>query len=337
MLMDIAAIPPGDDAAARSAYDVVERATRADTPDIPPFGWQSYRHERGSLPGRRLERFVARRGGDVVGVLHLEFPERDNVDTVHVAHLQVDPGHRRSGVGRALHAYAVDRARAAGRTRLTGFLPQATPDGATTPGAAFATAVGARPARAEARHRLEVSDAAAARWETRAADARVHADGYRVVHWGLPTPPELLVDAAYLFTRTSSDALAGDLTQEAFKADAEQIRQMDESMRVRGRLPYHAGAVHAESGRLVAWTTLMGRSDVDWHVWQSLTVVAPEHRGHRLGVLVKAENLRRLRDERPRVRAVDTYTAEANHHMNAINVALGFHPREAWITVQQTL
>ena len=52
----------------------------------------------------------------------------------------------------------------------------------------------------------------------------------------------------------------------------------------------------------------------------------PGHRGRRLGMLVKAANLRRLTGELPAVRRVDTWNAEENAWMLAINVALGFRP-----------
>ena len=54
--------------------------------------------------------------------------------------------------------------------------------------------------------------------------------------------------------------------------------------------------------------------------------MAAGHRGHRLGMLVKLSNLRRLRAEYPAVERVVTYNAAEIDHMLAINVALGFRP-----------
>ena len=61
-------------------------------------------------------------------------------------------------------------------------------------------------------------------------------------------------------------------------------------------------------------------------VHQGDTLVVPEHRGRRLGMLVKAANLRRLVDELPETQRVDTWNAEENRWMLGINVALGFRP-----------
>ena len=51
-----------------------------------------------------------------------------------------------------------------------------------------------------------------------------------------------------------------------------------------------------------------------------------EHRGHRLGMLVKIANLRAYEDRRPGERRINTWNAQENEHMLAINVALGFEP-----------
>jgi hypothetical protein len=56
------------------------------------------------------------------------------------------------------------------------------------------------------------------------------------------------------------------------------------------------------------------------------TLVMAEHRGHRLGLLIKAANLRALRRELPDVSWLCTWNAESNEPMLRVNRALGFHP-----------
>jgi RimJ/RimL family protein N-acetyltransferase len=53
-------------------------------------------------------------------------------------------------------------------------------------------------------------------------------------------------------------------------------------------------------------------------------VVARPHRGHRLGLLVKAAMLQWLTGAEPRLRKVATFNAASNRHMIAINEELGF-------------
>jgi GNAT superfamily N-acetyltransferase len=66
---------------------------------------------------------------------------------------------------------------------------------------------------------------------------------------------------------------------------------------------------------------------------QAVTVVDPGHRGHGLGRLVKALNLRYARGHEARLRTIDTWNASGNAHMRRINEDFGFRPagsRRMW-------
>jgi hypothetical protein len=76
------------------------------------------------------------------------------------------------------------------------------------------------------------------------------------------------------------------------------------------------------------------RKTVPWHSEQHITLVDPGHRGHRLGLVAKLANLRYLTEHEPRVRAIDTWNAEVNRHMIAINEAMGFRAVDAWMAWQ---
>jgi len=60
--------------------------------------------------------------------------------------------------------------------------------------------------------------------------------------------------------------------------------------------------------------------------WQGITVVDRAHRGHRLGLLVKATNALQTRKDAPEVRDVVTLNNNENRHMLDINRALGYGP-----------
>lgn len=66
--------------------------------------------------------------------------------------------------------------------------------------------------------------------------------------------------------------------------------------------------------------------DPEFPEWghQLLTAVSRPHRGHRLGLLVKAEMLSRLTQAEPGIERIVTGNAAANRHMIAINEALGY-------------
>jgi RimJ/RimL family protein N-acetyltransferase len=59
---------------------------------------------------------------------------------------------------------------------------------------------------------------------------------------------------------------------------------------------------------------------------QGDTLVAPSHRGHRLGLRIKLANLDLLMRHNPDLRAVDTFNADDNRWMIAVNEAMGFRP-----------
>ncbi|WP_414172544.1 GNAT family N-acetyltransferase [Clavibacter tessellarius] len=66
------------------------------------------------------------------------------------------------------------------------------------------------------------------------------------------------------------------------------------------------------------------RSDGHEYTYQQDTLVLAEHRGHRLGMLLKVENLLLLAREAPGADRVVTWNADENRPMLAVNEALGF-------------
>jgi len=61
------------------------------------------------------------------------------------------------------------------------------------------------------------------------------------------------------------------------------------------------------------------------------TMVLTPHRGHGLGLTMKAMTLRAIARDRPRARTVHTWNAATNTPIQRLNLALGFHRVEvAW-------
>lgn len=90
---------------------------------------------------------------------------------------------------------------------------------------------------------------------------------------------------------------------------------------------WRAVALHRPTGAVVALSELTReRSNPQGLVGQSDTIVLPEHRGHRLGMLTKAANLIQVREAAPDAEAILTWNAEENRHMLDVNEALGFYP-----------
>jgi GNAT superfamily N-acetyltransferase len=282
------------------------------------------------FPDQVMERYLARLDGTPVGLIVIEAPLMENTDMAHLG-VFVAPEYRRRGFGRQLYAYAVNRARELGRTKLhcgTQYDVEGCPP-APKAGAAFARAMGFEPALPEVGRQLEVAEVDEANLDRMLAEAWAKADGYRVVQWlGIP-PDDIIDDVAYLDGRLFADAPTGDLEIEPEKVTADRVRDRERSLAVRGRTTVHTGLIHEASGRLVAWTTICLDPEVNTgQAMQFITLVDPEHRGHRLGTIAKIENLRRARAEDPNVARITTWNAASNGYMIAINEAMGFRP--AW-------
>ncbi|RSM46584.1 GNAT family N-acetyltransferase [Actinoplanes sp. ATCC 53533] len=310
--------PLADD---QTAFEIDRAAAESDTPDIPLGTFEAYRARlRHPWPGNELEQYLAVHDGVPAGHLELGLPLLDNLANVNVQ-LFVHPEQRRRGIGRALFGHAVERTRALGRRHLIG--------PTTDDGAAFARAMGAAAGLVEVRSRLDLATA-------EPPDTPVAA-GYRLVRWTNVAPAEFLDDLGYLESRLNADAPTGDLAWEAEKVDAARVRAAEEAIRVRRRTAFHTGAVHEDSGRLIAWTTIAGQDDTAWHAWQSITIVDPGHRGHGLGLTIKNQNLRYARSSRPGLRAIDTFNAATNDHMLRINRTMGFRAVDQWTQWQLTV
>jgi GNAT superfamily N-acetyltransferase len=331
MKIDVVPFGDTDEAAIRSAYEISRVSSQHDVPDLPPEPEHTFVSGiRQPHPGHTAEWVIGYLDGQPAGYLCIEMPQLDNLDNATVE-IIVTPASRRHGVGRALHSYAVQRAHALDRKRLTAETVRAPAHDA------FATAMGFSPALAEIRSRLDLTPADQDRLDAMLGVARAHAGGYRFVKWQGVPPDEFIDDVAGLDSRFITDAPMGELDWEPEKVDAERVRRSEQYRLDRGFGRFHGGAEHVTSGRLVAWTTLAGPPESPAHLWQNITIVDPAHRGHRLGTLVKLENLRHAREHRPELTAVDTFNATSNEHMLAINVAMGFRAVDSWMQWQQTV
>jgi hypothetical protein len=172
-------------------------------------------------------------------------------------------------------------------------------------------------------------------WAGLVADALTRSDGYTLLSWVGAAPDDVVAEVARLEGRMGTDAPMGDLRYEPEKYDTDRIRGNEVVLELRGNRHYHTAVRHDATGQLAAWTMIAFDADITTQAWQQTTIVDPDHRGHRLGILVKVENLQHALRHEPELRHVDTWNAAENQHMIAINEAIGFRAVDGWVDWQQ--
>ena len=111
---------------------------------------------------------------------------------------------------------------------------------------------------------------------------------------------------------------------QATRWDAQRVAEQEEHALAHGLRFRTVAARHDATGELAALTQLCTEDGTPGWAFQQITAVAKEHRGHRLGLLVKAANLQQLTGDDPGARRILTGNAGANKYMIAINEMLGF-------------
>lgn len=317
--VEIRELDVSDPAALRRWHAMMEAAVRADRPHALLTTFDAF-----EVTATSSSTYYARTwlqavvGGKVVGVAELELPLTENLE-VASAEVSVLPEHRRRGTGRALWQAVVERARAAGRTRVGGEVSiDLEVAGA---GFAFATAMGA-----EEKHREDHLIA-----DLPVAAAPVD-PAYELVSWRGRCPDEHR--GAYLSMRNqmNADVPTGDLELDVTVLDDARLASSEERL-ARSYDVRVAAARRRSDGVFGGYSLLFVPHGADFG-WQDDTLVMPEHRGHRLGAALKVANYAALPEH---VRLVHTWTAPSNAAMHHTNTALGFRVVEHMFEVEADL
>ncbi|MBP3978268.1 GNAT family N-acetyltransferase [Microbacterium sp. BLY] len=329
-----------DDAADFRAYGDLNRLIcdeEVGLPDLAPDAAQMLPNWQDDSDALDLG-FVARDGDEIIGMVTVSFAQEAEAHAAEID-LLVAAAHRGRGVEEALLTRAEDEARERGRTVLQIWTLHRPEEAermlvprtgwGRIPATSLSDAVEAHGFTLEQVERNSELDLRADPEPLRRAlAAALEAAGpeYRVIEWQLPTPPELRDGYAAVLARLSTDAPSGDMDFVAEVYDADRVIRRDGRLTAAGQTVSVAAVEHIPSGTLVAYNELLIGAERTGTTHQFGTLVAKEHRGHRLGTIVKCANLLRWRELVPDSSVVSTFNAEENRPMLDINEAIGFVP-----------
>lgn len=331
-MLDIHEVLPGDPDAFACWYDALRGGALAGRVDATIFSWESFASSLSSpSPVRRRLAVGAWSGAVCVGAVLLELPLRSDLETAEVE-IAVPPAHRGRGVGASLWEWALDRARAEGRTILQAEVH--VPDGVSLeswPGGRFALARGFETAHREHHLVLDLPVDPG-----RLAGLGPVDPDYRVEAWSGACPPGHLDALAVLRTAMSVDVPTGELAREPVVHTAEDERASEERQ-ARSWTVLTALALARVDDEPVGYSTLFVPRTEAVHLTQDDTLVLRAHRGHGLGAALKAANLRALvgLPSAARARQLHTWTALDNAPMLAVNDRSGFRRAEVLHEVQR--
>lgn len=334
-MLEISDVDVRDAGQLREWYDVWAAAQPHRPAELVP-SWESARVPL-STPRDDFDvsLFGLRESGTLVGAALLNLPLEDN-PTVAYAEVMTHADHRRRGVGAALLAELESRVRTAGRERVLTevFVPPGHEE-VPTGDQLFAESQGYAVANREGMKAVHLAEAEA-RWPPLEADVESARGGYRVVTWRDVCPEEYVESFGRAVSRVMSLIPQGDLGLEDREWTVERIRAAEQKRVEIGLATIESAAV-APDGTVVGLTGVRANLADPRVARVGVTMVLPEHRGHRLGLATKLASHRALREHVPDCELVATSNAETNTHMNAINEAMGYRRLETLVEYHKGL
>ena len=294
-------------------------------PGFPPFG--EARLRLWSMPGYRRHKavfgvFADEHAEQADGVAVFGYQLDKNLDLAS-ATIAVSAEARARGVETALFKEILRETAQSGRKRLAFGIPE------TMDPAAFVERHGGATLTDTALSSiLDLSTIDRARYEAWSEPSAKNSE-YTLVGWVGRCPDELAQSYC-----TALDAMAdqplGTFEYEFAKNDIERLRYLEDQVAQSGGRLYVQVALDP-AGNIAGFNSLMSYPDEPEFadIWD--TGVVRAHRGHGLGLRLKAAASLWLLEDRPSARWVGTYNNEDNEWMLAVNRTLGYRDPMPWL------
>jgi GNAT superfamily N-acetyltransferase len=300
---------------------IEEAARQVDDPDafptIPEMLAGQMRYGWDSEPAEHYL-YTPEDGTDPVGVLVVDLPTRDNLHLVW-AQIFVHPDHRRRGHGSVIMNEVLRIARRADRNTIWVWTAEDDDQGAQC----FVERFGFRYASHDARRRQMLADVDQTELQRVWASAEAAAADYCLERLQLPIRDSVLNELVDV-TAAINDAPMGDLTYEDEKFDLQRLRDLETGVIGRGERGYRVLARHRMTGELGGHTMVIVHPLMSGVGGQADTAVARQHRGHRLGLLLKIDMMHWLAEVEPQLKIIETWNNVDNAFMINVNEAMGY-------------
>ena len=307
---------------------VLRAACAADLPRYPEpdAGWLKV--VTASNPTRERWILAVRdAGGAVVSFARLQRDVAAN-RTLCYGNIWTVPEHRDGPAEAALIEQSKAMARDLGCDRLV------LDDVANAHNAALHLRHGARVVGSEKRSMLDLTKLDRAQFAAWAAPSDANG-GYRLDYWATPTSDDR---AAALATASDAmnDAPHGDLEIERDPIDVEQQQEAERAAMGLGMRGHFLAALTA-SGEIAGYSTVFIFPGEMPMASVGATAVVAAHRGHGLGLRLKADLTLRLLELEPHMTSIETWNNEENEPMLRVNRMLGYELADEWNGFQYDL
>jgi len=304
-------VKPDDMAQVTAVANIQEAVRHVDDPDAFPvipemlaaamrYGWD--------LDPAEHYLYVPDDADEPVGAMAVDLPTRDNLHLVW-AQIWVHPNNRRQGHGSAIMNEVLRIAHEAGRSTI--WVGTAEDDQGAQH---FVQKFAFRYASHDARRRQVLAEVDKNEIQRLWSLAQSAATDYRLERLGWPTSDENLSELVEV-TAAINDAPMGDLTYEDEKFDLKRLQDRETALMGRGDRGYRVIARHRRTGEVGGHTMMITSPLQPDSGGQADTAVARQHRGHRLGLLLKIEMMHWLAEAEPQLKIIETWNNVDNDFM----------------------